>query len=235
MQGVIRSIESFATKDGPGIRCAVFFSGCNLRCKCCHNADTWSGEGRRMESGALAERIARFKPYFGAEGGATFSGGEPLLQAEFAAETADLLHRRGISVVLDTSGSVSGPAADRLLDRTDLVLLDLKQPTEAHYRDFCGGSLDATLAFARNVRAHGVRLILRTVIIPGLNDTESDLAAYHEISRDLGAERYELLGFHTMGFSKFEACGLENPFRNTPAMDAQALAALQKKLDGWRA
>ena len=97
----VHSIESFAPLDGAGIRCAVFFAGCPLRCLCCHNADTWTAAGTEYTPVALAEKILRFRTYFAKNGGVTWSGGEPLLQARALSELS-----RRMSCLLYTSRCV---------------------------------------------------------------------------------------------------------------------------------
>ena len=232
MKGIVHSTESFATQDGRGIRFAVFCAGCPLHCPCCHNADTWSGRGTETEPEELAGRILRYRPYFRKGGGATFSGGEPLLQARFLTETARILVENGVGVALDTSGAVWNEEVGDLLDCCELVILDLKQPTEEEYRAFCGGSLQTVERVAEETARRGIPLWLRTVIIPGINDSEQAIGRYAETAGRIRHERYELLGFHTMGFSKWAEAGRENPLKDTPAMDAVRLAELQHFLDG---
>ena len=232
MKGRVHSIESFATLDGTGIRCAVFLSGCPLRCVCCHNPDTWAQAGKEIESEELARKVLRFRSYFSRGGGVTWSGGEPLLQADFAAEVSDVLRAKGVHVALDTSGCVRNAAVSRLLDRTDLVICDLKYPTDAEYRKFAGCGLSEVLAFLGEVRGKGIPFWLRTVAIPGINADEAHMDAYAELARGLGAEKYELLGFHTLGFSKYETLGIQNPLAETSALAEGRLAELQKYLDG---
>ena len=107
MNGVIHSIQSLGTVDGPGVRFVAFLKGCNLRCSCCHNPDTWDKSGGEIYAAAeLVDKAKRFKEYFGKEGGITLSGGEPLLQAQFAKEVFSLCHKEGINTCLDTSGSI---------------------------------------------------------------------------------------------------------------------------------
>lgn len=228
----VHSIESFATLDGAGIRCAVFFAGCPLRCLCCHNADTWTAAGAEYTPEALAEKILRFRTYFAKNGGVTWSGGEPLLQARALSELSRRMRAEGIHVALDTSGCIWNADVAELLNSVDLVIADLKRPTEEDYRTFAGGSLAGVLRFLEEVCARKLPLWLRTVVIPGINDTERDIDAYYEIARRFPAEKYELLGFHTLGFSKYEAQGLVNPLADTPAMDAGRLKELQTYLDG---
>ena len=123
MIGRIHSFQTLGTVDGPGVRFVVFMQGCNLRCGCCHNPDTWSGEGgREAEAAALADRVARYREYFGAEGGITVSGGEPLLQAAFVAELFRECHARGINTCLDTSGDLLNREVEELLGEVQQFL-----------------------------------------------------------------------------------------------------------------
>ena len=228
----VHSIESFATLDGTGIRCAVFFAGCPLRCLCCHNADTWTASGTEYSPEALAEKVLRFRPYFSRGGGVTWSGGEPLVQAGPLAELSRIMRGAGVHVALDTSGCLWNDDVARLLQDVDLVIADLKCATEEEYRNFAGGSLAAVSRFLDEVAARGIPLWLRTVVIPGCNDTERALDAYIGVAKRWPAEKYELLGFHTLGFSKYETLGIPNPLAGTPAMDAVRLGELQRYLDG---
>lgn len=131
MLGRIHSYETLGAADGPGLRFVLFLQGCGLRCRYCHNPDTWDpGGGRLMSAEALAAEIAKYRHYFGKRGGMTASGGEPLLQIDFLCELFGRLKSMGISTALDTSGAEYDPADPRyakLLRLTDLVLLDIKQ------------------------------------------------------------------------------------------------------------
>lgn len=98
IEGYIHSIESMGLVDGPGIRTVVFFQGCRLRCRYCHNPDTWtmrSGKEQIFTPEQLVNKLLRFKPYFGNNGGVTFSGGEPLLQKDFLCEVLRLCKHAG--------------------------------------------------------------------------------------------------------------------------------------------
>ena len=124
LKGKINSIQTLGTVDGPGVRFVVFAQGCNLRCGCCHNPDTWDVFGGTEYSPLeLAEKAEKYKGYFGKEGGVTLSGGEPLIQSEFSAEFFKECHKRNIHTCLDTSGSIINDSVKKLLDYTDLVLL----------------------------------------------------------------------------------------------------------------
>ena len=138
MKGFVHSFESLAAVDGDGLRYGVFLSGCPLRCVYCHNPDTWEmGAGRAFESGELVKKIVRYRSYFGERGGVTFSGGEPLLQAEWLCEVAELLKKEDIGYVLDTSGGVPlTEAVKTLLSGAQGVLLDLKFSEEESYLSY---------------------------------------------------------------------------------------------------
>lgn len=233
MKADIHSFESLAALDGSGIRYAVFFTGCPLRCVCCHNPDTWHSSGREWESGELYRKIRRYKPYFKNGGGVTFSGGEPLLNACFINEINGYLAADGINYALDTSGAVGLTDSVRTaIDNAELVLLDIKYPDAAMYEKYASGDLKRFDRFAEYVSETKKRVWYRTVIIPGINDTEEMLDRYAEyVSAWNKPEKYELLAFHTMGFYKYEKLGIENPLKHTEAMSKERLRGLQEYMD----
>ncbi len=233
MTGYVHSYESFATLDGTGIRFAIFFQGCNLRCAYCHNPDTQAIDGGTgITTDELVKKVLRYKPYFARGGGVTLTGGEPLLQAEFLCELCEKLKNHGIHIALDTSGSVTNAAARRLIPLIDHFIVDLKFATEHDYKTYAGGSLEQTLEFLRLLSGASARLWLRSVIVPGINDTPEYMEKYKQITRLIPyAEKHELLAFHTLGFEKYRACGMENPLEGTPSMDEQKLKELQLVLE----
>ncbi len=235
MEADIHSFESFAALDGEGLRYAVFFTGCPLRCVCCHNPDTWFPSGRRYSSGALARRLRRYNPYFNNGGGVTFSGGEPLLNVGFINETAALLKAEGIGYVLDTSGAAALTGeVKKAVDNADMVLLDVKYPSAETYKKYTGGDFSAFLEFASYISETKKRVWYRTVIIPGINDSETAIDEYVRlIARWNKPEKYELLAFHTMGFYKYKELGLVNPLADTPPLEDTARNRLQMYLDGF--
>ena len=220
--------------DGQGLRCAVFLAGCPLRCVYCHNPDTWcAGTGTETDAETMVRKIARYKPYFGDRGGVTFSGGEPLLQAEWIREMIPLLREKGIGYVVDTSGAV--PLSDtvkEVLAGAQEVLLDLKLPNDEGYRRYTGQGIARTRDMLDYLNEAGVNSRIRTVIVPGINDSEEILSQYLSLVRGLNCvKRYELLGFHTMGFFKYERLGIANPLENTTALSAERLKELQTFVD----
>ena len=148
MLGKVHSFLSLGTLDGPGVRYVVFFQGCNLRCGCCHNPDTWNiNEGIEISSKEIIEKVKRYKEYFSNNGGITISGGEPLLQPLFAYEIFKLAHENNINTCLDTSGSILNDNVKQLLSETDRVLLDIKYCNNDLYKKYVNCNLDEVINF----------------------------------------------------------------------------------------
>ncbi len=163
-QGWVHSIQTMGTLDGPGVRFVVFVQGCNLRCGCCHNPDTWERQGgTQYDASELAERAARYREYFGDKGGVTVSGGEPLLQAAFVKAFFEACQKKGMNTCLDTSGSILTDEVKALLTVTDRVLLDIKYPTDEQYRAYVGCGMDAPLAFLDYLDQQGIAVTQRRV------------------------------------------------------------------------
>ena len=227
MIGKIHSFESFGAADGPGVRFIVFLHGCPLRCVYCHNPDTWANEKPAMEffPEEVLKRALRYRDYWGEKGGITLSGGEPLLQAEFAAELFELAHAEGVTTCLDTSGGSfkRGDAAiERLIAATDTVLLDIKAFDPKLHREVTGADNSQILDFARYLSEKGVSIWIRRVIVPGLTDGEDDLKKTGEfISSFKNVERVEVLPYHDFGVEKWRNLGLRYPLEGVlPADDA---------------
>lgn len=230
MHGIIHSYESLAALDGAGLRYSVFLAGCPLRCVCCHNPDTWEAAGETIEPIDLAKKIRRYKPYFKSGGGVTFSGGEPLLQAEFINETAAYLKEFGIGYALDTSGAIPlTGSVKKAVENADMVLLDLKFYSSESYKKYTGSDITNTLNMLDYLESLGKRTWLRTVIIPGINDKEEILDNYLKlIIGKKCIEKYELLAFHTMGFFKYEKLGITNPLKDTEPLEKEVKNVLQE-------
>ncbi len=233
MEGFVHSFESLAAVDGIGLRCAVFLSGCPLRCAYCHNPDTWSGAGQKMDADALVKKIARYKPYFKDSGGVTFSGGEPLLQAEFICKCVNLLQNLGINYAIDTSGAVELTDSVRLvLEKSQMVILDLKFWDDESYIKYTGKNMSRTLEMLNFLESIGKHTWIRTVVVPGINDSKEVLDRYIKLIKDFKCvEKYELLGFHTMGFYKYEKMEIENPFVDISDLDKDVKERLQKYIN----
>ena len=156
MTGRIHSFESFGTVDGPGIRYVIFLQGCPLRCKYCHNPDTWKSGGKEYTAEEVCKLALRYRNYFGDKGGVTVTGGEPLLQIDFVIELFKLLKAQGVHTCVDTSGYMFNRENEEnvrkheeLLKVTDLFLLDIKHIDDARHTELTGKSNKNTLAFAK--------------------------------------------------------------------------------------
>ncbi|MEG1394969.1 MAG: pyruvate formate-lyase-activating protein [Clostridia bacterium] len=233
----IHSYESFATLDGDGIRFAVFFVGCPLRCAYCHNPDTWTAHSQyEATAEQLCDKIARYKPYFKDNGGVTFSGGEPLLQAQFIDEIRPLLAEKNIKYALDTSGNIElSDTVKSAIDGADLIILDIKFWDKESYLRYTQGDIDKVLSFGSYVNSLGKRMWLRTVVVPAINDNTATIDKYFALTRDWkSVEKYELLAFHTMGFSKYTKLNIANPLANFPPLQEEKRQELQAYLDKLR-
>lgn len=229
IKGYIHSIQSLGTLDGPGVRFVVFTQGCNLRCKCCHNPDTWECEGGREYSPEdILTRVLRFREYFGQDGGITFSGGEPLLQADFVREVFALCHDEGINTCLDTSGSILTDKVRRLLDLTDRVLLDIKYTTDEQYRENVGCSIETPLRFLDLLNERNIPVTLRQVIIPTVNDNEENILALKEIINTHPCiDKVELLPFRKLCQVKYDNMNIKFPFGNIPEPTHERMCELE--------
>ena len=232
MKGRVHSIQSLGAVDGPGVRYVVLLQGCPLRCAYGHNPDTWDfSGGTEREAADLVKEICRFKPYFGAKGGVTVSGGEPLAQAPFVEELFSLLHKEGIHTALDTSGVGDLEKARRVLSHTDLVLGDLKFATAEEYKTHCGADMDKVLFFYQMTAERNVSLWVRHVVVPGLNDTLEDMGKIKALAESFpNLEKIEWLPFHNLCLEKYQAMGIDFPLEGVPNMDENRLAELVKKL-----
>ena len=233
MKGYIHSFESLAAVDGLGLLCAVFLSGCPLRCVYCHNPDTWEGSGDEIDAETLVKKIARFKPYFKEQGGVTFSGGEPLLQAPFIKECVSLLKKQNINYAIDTSGSVDLTDDVRfVLENAQTVILDLKFWDDESYIRFTGRDMSRTIETLQFLETKAKPVWVRTVVVPGINDSEDMIDRYFEHVKDVRCiERYELLAFHTMGFYKYSEMGIKNPLADKVALEKSVRDRLQRYAD----
>ena len=220
MTGRIHSYESFGTVDGPGIRFVIFFQGCPMRCKYCHNPDTWEiGGGREVSAEDAVKEALKYKSYFGQKGGVTATGGEPMLQLPFLTELFSRLKERGVHTCLDTSaapfpaeGNADRSAFDELLNVTDLVLLDIKHIDEEAHRALTGRSGAHARAFANYLSERGKPMWIRHVLVPGITDDDGALLRLKAFIDGLKTvEKVEVLPYHTLGIAKYRALGMEYP------------------------
>lgn len=231
MIGKINSIETLGLVDGPGVRFVVFMQGCPLRCKYCHNPETWNLNTKTDEYTPyqLIDKILRYKPYFKNNGGVTFSGGEPLMQKEFLLECLKLCKENGIHTCLDTAGSILG--CEEVLKYTDLVIFDIKASDEKLYKEITSSKIDNSLKFLKLCQDMNKPLWLRIVIVPGINDNEKYIKELIEFIKPLkNVEKIELLPYHTLGVHKYEELKIDYPLKDTKDMDKEKCKILENML-----
>jgi pyruvate formate lyase activating enzyme len=209
-QGYLHSIETGAAVDGPGVRCAVFLSGCNMRCLYCHNPDTWKMKhGKPVTLQEVVSKITPYATFLKRAGGVTISGGEPLMQKDFAVAIMKACKEKGLHTALDTQGYFGDRLSDEDLESIDLVLLDVKLFDPVGYRQLTGVELAPTLAFAERLARMNKPIWLRYVFVPGYTDAEKDVRNLAAWAAGLGnIERVDVLPFHQLGQHKWDELGL---------------------------
>lgn len=229
MIGRIHSFQSLGTLDGPGIRFVAFLQGCNLRCGCCHNPDTWDiSGGTEYTAEEVVKRAVRFKEYFGETGGITLSGGEPLLQSDFVREVFTLAHENGINTCLDTSGSILNDSVRELLSVTDRVLLDIKYTDEEGYHTYVGCDYARVLRFLTYLNEHSIPTTLRQVIIPTLNDNAESIKKLSLLKETHPCvDKLELLPFKKICQTKYDSMGIKFPFEALPTPTKEDMKKLE--------
>ncbi|MGI6229839.1 MAG: pyruvate formate-lyase-activating protein [Tractidigestivibacter sp.] len=238
MVGMVHSTESFGSADGPGVRFVVFLQGCAMRCRYCHNPDTWRREGGTpMTADEILDQAERYRAYWGSDGGITVSGGEALLQAEFVAELFERAHARGINTCLDTALQPyrDDPAFistfDRLLENCDVVLADIKHIDPAAHRSLTGHDNANILAGIRHVASRSVPIWIRYVLVPGVTDDPNDLRRAADFIRSVPTvERVDVLPYHTLGVYKWDELGIPYTLRDVDPPTAEAVASAEKIL-----
>lgn len=220
MIGRIHSVETFGTVDGPGIRYVIFLQGCNFRCAYCHNPDTWDCHGGiEMSVSELVEDICKYRRYIE---GVTISGGEPLMQIDFLIELLTRVKAEGLTTCVDTNGGVFDKfnegiisKVDKLLDVTDLFLLDIKHIDSSMHRELTGVGNERVLDFANYLSSKGKAMWLRYVLVPTINDSEEILKSWRDYASTLNnVGKIEVLPYHRLAISKYESLGIEYKLSN---------------------
>ena len=235
LSGSVHSWELVTAVDGPGTRLTVFLSGCLLRCKYCHNPDTWKlRDGRVTGIEEVVERIRRYQGAFRVTGGGvTVSGGEPLMQPAFLGRIFAECRRLGIHTALDTSGYLGARATDDVLRNVDLVLLDVKSGLPRTYRDVTGRELAPTIDFGDRLAERGTPVWVRFVLVPGLTDAIDNVEAVADIvERWPNVERVEVLPFHQMGEDKWHRLGLTYSLHGIHPPDDALLDRVRQQFRG---
>ncbi len=240
MKGYIHSIESLGAVDGPGVRFVVFFQGCPLRCAYCHNPDTWElNVGNQMETDEILDRMLRNMSFY-RTGGITATGGEPLMQMDFLTELFAKAKAKGVHTCLDTSGisfnAHNTQKMDKLMEVTDLVMLDIKHIDEDKHVELTKQSGKNVLEFAKYLCGMGKKMWIRHVVVPGITLDDEHLAKLGGFLKDFdNIDKIETLPYHSLAKHKYENMGMDYPLDGTPdATKEQAEYAKQIILDNMK-
>ena len=226
MNGRIHSLETFGTVDGPGLRFVVFMQGCPMRCKYCHNPDTWDVVGgTEMSVDEILEKYEANKSFY-TGGGLTVTGGEPLLQIDFITELFMKAKAKNIHTCIDTSGITFKPdnkavvdKMDVLMQYTDLVMLDIKHIDPEEHKILCQQPNDGILAYAKYLSDKNIPMWIRHVVVPGITYNEEYLFKLGQFIGTLNnLKALDVLPYHTMGVVKYEKLGYDYPLKGVPAL-----------------
>ncbi len=243
MRGYVHSRETFGTVDGPGIRYVLFLQGCPMRCKYCHNPDTWKmNTGEEVDTEEIISEYKKNREFYKG-GGITVTGGEPMLQLDFITELFRLAKKEDIHTCIDTSGVTFNPddtehlnQVDELLKLTNLVMLDIKHIDADIHKGLTGHSNENILRFAKYVSEKGIPLRIRHVVVPGITDERNALIRLGKFIGMLKTvNELEVLPYHTMGVSKYRELGIAYPLEGvSDATKTEAVHARELILEGIR-
>lgn len=236
IKGVVHSLESFGSVDGPGVRYVIFLQGCRMRCQFCHNPDTWDPKdpgAAAYTAEELLEKVERCRGYWGKRGGITVSGGEPLLQIDFLLELFMKAKERGIHTCIDTAGNPFTREEpffskfQKLMAVTDLLLVDIKEMDPKRHKALTGVQNGNILDMLRYLDGIRKPVWIRHVLVPERTAFEEDLLALRAFLNTLhNVERVEVLPYHTMGVFKWEKLGIPYPLEGiAPPTEAQTARA----------
>lgn len=240
IQGAIHSTESFGSVDGPGIRFIIFVKGCRMRCRYCHNVDTWdphSNDWRTADE--LLDQAERYRSYWGKDGGITVSGGEPLLQMDFLLDLFQKAKARGIHTIIDTAGqpftkeSPFFPEFQKLMQDTDLLLMDIKHIDPEKHKKLTGQPNDNILEMLRYLSEIGKPVWIRYVLVPGVTDDEKDLKKTRDFIFTLkNVKKIEVLPYHSMGAYKWKELGIPYTLEGVQSPNAEQVKKAEQILRG---
>lgn len=247
MKGYIHQLESFGSVDGPGVRFIIFFAGCPLRCKYCHNPDTWDMmKGKQYTADELLDEAITCREYWGTKGGITVSGGEPLAQIEFLLELFTKAKERGINTCIDTAGGPFTREGEwfekfkQLMNVTDVLLMDIKHINEEEHIKLTGHTGKNIIEMFRYLDEINKPVWIRHVLVPGITDNDEYLIQTRDFIRTLGnVQRVEVLPYHGLGAMKYKDLGIDYVLKDTNSPTAERVQNAREilecaKYDGWK-
>ena len=234
VRGRIFDIQKFSVHDGPGIRTIVFLKGCALRCRWCCNPESQSHEieemhtpngnkivGKDVTVGEIIEEVLKDRAYYRRSGGGlTLSGGESLLQKDFAYALLSAAKENGLTTAIESTGFAPYETIEKLLPVIDVFLMDIKHIDSAKHKEFTSQPNDLILENAAKIAHNAKKLIIRVPVIPTFNDTEDEIREIAIFTKKIGVEEIHLLPYHRLGEDKYSYLGrnytLSNIGTNTP-------------------
>ena len=247
MKGYIHQLESFGSVDGPGVRFIIFFAGCPLRCKYCHNPDTWDMmKGKQYTADELLDEAITCREYWGTKGGITVSGGEPLAQIDFLLELFIKAKERGINTCIDTAGGPFTREGEwfekfkQLMNVTDVLLMDIKHINEEEHIKLTGHTGKNIIEMFRYLDEINKPVWIRHVLVPGITDNDEYLIQTRDFIRTLGnVQRVEVLPYHGLGAMKYKDLGIDYVLKDTKSPTAERVQNAREilecaKYDGWK-
>ena len=247
MKGYIHQLESFGSVDGPGVRFIIFFAGCPLRCKYCHNPDTWDMmKGKQYTADELLDEAITCREYWGTKGGITVSGGEPLAQIDFLLELFTKAKERGINTCIDTAGGPFTREGEwfekfkQLMNVTDVLLMDIKHINEEEHIKLTGHTGKNIIEMFRYLDEINKPVWIRHVLVPGITDNDEYLIQTRDFIRTLGnVQRVEVLPYHGLGAMKYKDLGIDYVLKDTNSPSAERVQNAREilecaKYDGWK-
>lgn len=247
MKGYIHQLESFGCADGPGSRFIIFFSGCPLRCKFCHNPDTWNmTSGKLYDTDELIKEALSCRSYWGKKGGITVSGGEPLFQIDFLTELFVKAKEKGVNTCIDTSGAPFTREGEwfekfkKLMEVTDILLMDIKHINEEEHIKLTGKTGKNIIDMFRYLDEINKPIWIRHVLTPGITDNDEYLTETRDFIRTLhNVQRVEILPYHGLGEMKYKDLGIDYVLKGTESPTLERVANAKKileceKYDGWK-
>lgn len=232
-KGMVFNIQKFSLNDGPGIRTAVFLKGCPLHCAWCANPESQGRQpevlggkqaGQLMSVEEVLAVAKQDEPFYEESGGGvTLSGGEALLQPDFALALLEALHSRGLHTALETTGFAVPEVFQRVCREADLLLFDVKHWEEERHRAGTGVSLQPILENLAFALEAGWEVLPRVPVIPGFNDSREDGARLAERLLEAGSRQVQLLPFHQFGEKKYQQLGRPYAYAGAKALRPEAL------------
>ena len=242
-RGRIFDIQRYSIHDGPGIRTIVFLKGCALRCRWCCNPESQSFEiqnlyfggkdevmGYDVTVGEVLQSVQKDMFFYRRSGGGiTLSGGEAMLQPDFAIDLLKACHMEGINTCIETTAIAKWEVIERFLEHLDYVYMDIKHMNNEKHKEYTTQPNTKILEHAIKIAASGANLTIRTPVIPGFNDSIDDIQDIAKFTKALpGNPHLHLLPYHRLGEDKYKGLNRDYFYEGIPPMDMKHMEVLLK-------